>query len=432
MFQKFLLFFSAILFIAGCKSRPASVPPATTPPPQGKSASAPVEVIPPSADELTLVEASNNFAFDMYHALVNAGSPDSNVVFSPFSNFVALAMVGEGARGETAYEIRKALHLSEQPNLVHTALPNMLARFEKKQQLDTSSTLIVGDGLFSDNICPVRKDYQDWFTRLCQGEFQSVNFHDIAELKKTLDLINAWVNEKTREKITNLLAPDDLHPNIVAVLVNTLYFAGKWTHPFDKKDTHEMPFYKTAKDTVHVMMMKRDMRQNVLRMLKMPTFQFLELPYSGGRFSMLIILPNESDGLPAFDSTLNWPTWRDWTLAMSGFQSMTVRIPRLKLSSSKYLIPILETMGVQHLFDPERADLSGMLECMPVWVEKVIHSTYIEVDEAGTVAAAATAYNMALSVPPDFTANRPYLFAIVDNENGALLFMGRIVNPVEK
>lgn len=412
MHRKILLLLLATLFVAGCKPRSVEAP--------------------PSPDELALVEAANNFAFDMYRELVKAGSPDSNVVFSPFSNFVALAMVGEGARGETAAEVWKALHLENRADSVLCILPDMLKRLEKKWHSDKASELWVSDGLFSDDICPVRSDYRNWFTHACGGEFRSVIFHNPAELPKTINLINAWVTEKTKGKIPALLTSADIHDNTVAVLVNTLYFAGKWVYPFDKKETHEAVFHMINGDTVSVMMMRRDMKQNLLRMLEMPSFQFLELPYESNRFSMLILLPVEQNGLLAFDSSLNWSTWKDWTCAMNTFQRMTVRMPRLKLENRKYMIPILDRMGVRRLFDPDEADLSGMLECRPAWVDKVVHGTNVEVDEEGTVAAAATAYNMASSIPPSFIVNHPYLFAIVDNENGALLFMGRIVNPVQQ
>ncbi|RPH92713.1 serpin family protein [candidate division KSB1 bacterium] len=433
---KFLVVLTiGLCVLAGCKSRSVKEPK-----PDNQSAqpivNIPADTLPPpSAKELALVEAANLFAFDMYRELVETSSPDTNVIFSPFSNFIALAMVGEGARGETADEIRKALHLDAQPDSVRAALPDMLMRLEKKLQLDTSSTFLVGDGLFSDNICPIRMDYRDWFTRLCRGEFQPVIFHDPAELEKTRGRINAWVNEKTKGKIPGMLSPDDIHPLTVAVLVNTLYFAGRWSYPFEPKSTSEAVFNKTVKDTIHVMMMHKKMLMNQLRIFNTPTFQFLELPYKGGRFSMMILLPNETYGLPALDSKLNISSWNEWKQAMSPLEGITIAMPRLKLENRKYLIPVLCNMGVKKLFLAGQADLNSMFAYGPVWVDNVIHSALVEVDETGTVAAAATAYTMPCSAPmsrTEFIVNHPYLFAIVDNENGALLFMGRIVNPVQK
>lgn len=413
----------AALFLIGCKSRVV------------KETAQPETIvnIPPSASELALAEASNQFAFDMYRVLVEQDKSGGNIVFSPFSNFVVLAMVGEGAQGQTADEIWTALHLQDQPGLADSALPQMLQRLEKLANADTLAILETANALFSSESPPIRPEYRNWFTENCLGKYFSISF-STSSLTKTVDRINKWVSEKTHGKIPSLLNPKDISGGTTAVLVNTLYFEGKWKNPFNKKLTSEEWFYTLKGDSLRVNMMQSTKFRNSLRVLNNDSFQWVELPYKNDRFVMQLLLPRERTGMRKYDSTLTWQKWNQLSDSLTLQNDVFVQMPRQTISLRMYMMDILTKMGVHSVFMPGVADLSRMYISRGPWVDKVIHAVKIEVDETGTVAAAATAIFSVTCAQPDpviIRLDHPFFFTITDKQNGAILFMGHIVKPVE-
>lgn len=384
-----------------------------------------------TTNERRYVDATNEFAFDLYRNLANSAGRDENVAFSPFSISIGVAMLAVGARGETAEEILKALHL-QSAQTVQAALPQVLRRVKSE---DAKASLAVDVGLWYDDDYPLRREFGMWFRDSCGAKDHAANFQSAIGRWNARRTMNGWVKKLTAGKIPTLLEDNDIDEATRAVLVNALLFQGKWTYPFLPETTTERVFLTLNGQTVAVPMMEQLAKANTLRAAETATCQMLELPYGEGRYSMLILLPREPDGLLGLDTTLNLSTWRQWTaeLAMAE-QGVALQMPRYQLHDRRYINDALKTLGIVRLFGLMQADLSGMFATRDLFVSRAIHALDLEVDETGTVAAAATAFVIAIGRTDDspviFHVDRPYAFVIVDNATQAILVMGRIVNPI--
>ncbi len=234
--------------------------------------------------------------------------------------------------------------------------------------------------------------------------------------------INDWVSRSTRGKIDRIV--DGIPGNVVAYLINALYFKGDWTHQFDRRQTREAPFYRL--DGTHKIVPMMSQRRE-FPVLHAAGFQAVNLPYGNGRFSMVLVLPNEGSSLQAFYQNLTTARWAEW---MSAFQTrdVMVALPRFSIEWEKSLKEVLEAMGMEIAFDGGRADFSAMSPRKP-WIGDVVQKTILEVNEEGTVAAAVTKVVMVESAPPELRFDRPFFLAIQDNATGTLLFVGQITDP---
>lgn len=377
---------------------------------------------PLNPDTAAAVRDNNAFALDLYGRLRAA---DGNLFFSPHSLSTALAMTYAGARGGTAEELAAALHFTLGPNRLHPAFADLLRETHgtgkpRKYQLVTANRLW-GQQAY---------DFLPEFLKLTQTHYgaglREVDFADTTEeVRRT---INAWVQEQTKDKIKDLLMPGVLSGDTRLVLTNAVYFKAAWRRPFPTKETKDGNFHAAGGKKVRVPLMRTGL---TTRFFDGDTFQAVELPYENHDLSMLVFLPKKADGLAEFEKGLTAARLAEWLSKLS-LHSVDVTLPRFKVAAQPDLNKVLSEMGVRQAFDPRRADFSGMTARERLFVSAVLHKAFVDVNEAGTEAAAATGMVFdAVSAPPPatFRADRPFVFLIRDNRTGSILFLGRVMNP---
>lgn len=351
---------------------------------------------------------SNQFGFDLYRVL--AGKP-GNLAFSPFSISTALAMTSAAARGETARQFSQVLHLPDRP---HQAYHDLLERLLASPQ---DYTLSLANRLWPSQNLQLSPAFRDLLTSQYRSQPWSVDF---GQSEKTRAQINEWVAQQTQDKIKELLAPDAIDSSTVLVLTNALYFKANWQRAFDPKDTEQAPFGRGAdRVTCHLMR-----TEGVFPYYHSGSADVLELPYRGGRLSMVVVLPLEGQTL----GEVNLQRWREW---LAGLQEthIVVRLPRFKVQAGLNLPPTLKALGLDQLFGPG-CDLSGAtVNAENMFISEVVHQVCLEVDEVGSEGAAATAVVSTRSLPPCFMADRPFLFAIRERTTDTVLFLGRLERP---
>jgi len=380
------------------------------------------------ADVNTVVTGNTAFAMDLYGRL---RSQDGNLFFSPYSISTALAMTYGGARGETAKQMAQTLHFDLPTDKLHPAFAGLEASLNAVQQKGQVK-LAVANSLWPQKGYVFRPDY----LALCQKYYGTsitpVDYKgDTETARKT---INDWVEQKTNKKIVELLKPGVLKALTRLVLANAIYFKGTWDSPFETRITTGQPFHSSSTRTVTAPLMEKEARFGYA---ESPGLQVLELPYAGNDLSMVVLLPRKVDGLGDLEAKLTTQTLGAWTTNMDG-QEVHVFLPKFKTTSEFSLAETLATLGMTNAFD-DRADFSGMDGKKDLFIYAVIHKAFVEVNEEGTEAAAATAVVMAPTAAPPpnprpvpaFRADHPFLFLIRDNRTGSVLFLGRITDPTQ-
>ncbi len=369
-----------------------------------------------------VVKSSNAFATSFMAELLKT-HPKNNIFFSPISLFTALSMTYAGAKGKTKEEMENVLHISSLREKVHPAISRILSLLESESEKKEGCKLHIANALWGEREFRFLKDFIDTIKKFYGGRFFIVDFKRNVEGARKR--INEWIEKETEGKIKNLLKKGDIDPLTRLVITNAIYFKGFWASKFDKKATENMPFYVAPGKSVNVPMMQKE---GDFLYGEAEGFKAIELPYKGGKLSMLIILPCRS----------NWFTEKLPNIGKiaSSMRKMKVRIylPRFKLNTRYYLGKILSSMGMSQAFS-DRADFSGMTGDRSLKISKVIHQAYVSVDEEGTEAAAATGVVMRLKAimrVPVFKADHPFIFFIKHIPTGEILFMGRVANPKEK
>jgi len=389
----------------------------------GSSAWSQQEQSMPNAPLAAVVQASNRFALDFYRDL-SAHEPGQNVFVSPYSISTALAMTYEGSRKETRSQMASVLHIDLTDAKRRAGYSALLAGTNpgegKTYKLEVANALWgQKDFHFEPAFTSVLKDSYG-------GGFHLVDFIESSEA--TRQTMNAWVEQKTAGKIRDLIHPSDLTPITRLVLTNAIYFKSAWASPFKKQSTQTADFHVTASKTVPVPMMAQSER---FRFVRQPGVAAIELPYAGNDLSMVVILP-DSD-IDAFSASLSLESLLKLRNAMQA-QQVDLSLPRFKFETRSYLEQVLSRMGMPAAFSKKQADFSGMTGKQNLFISHVIHQAMIDVDEEGTEAAAATAVIMSFKAMhvvkrESFRADRPFLFLIVHNPTGSILFMGRVTDP---
>ncbi|MGO9916444.1 MAG: serpin family protein [Isosphaeraceae bacterium] len=376
-----------------------------------------------------LVQGNNSFALDLYAQLRRG---EGNRFLSPFSISSALAMTYAGARGDTALEIARALHFTLAPDQLHPAfhrlITEIVSRDTKASAQSPDIHLFTANALWAQQGEPILGDFQQRIESEYQGGIFPVDFRLATE--RARQRINDWVEKQTRGKIEKLLKPNQLDKSTVLVLTNAIYFKGFWESQFLKQHTVSDTFHTSASRTVKVDMMNQTGR---FRYLDERTFQALELPYRGRAVSMVILLPRAVDGLAQVEAACNEPRLEAW-LAKLAAHRVQISLPRFRLTEQIELKNTLSALGMPLAFEAGAADFSGMTGRRDVAISAVVHKAFVEVEETGTEAAAATGVVMkratAIAQPTKvFRADRPFLFLIRDNRSGSILFLGRLVRP---
>ncbi|XP_004694892.1 PREDICTED: leukocyte elastase inhibitor [Condylura cristata] len=377
-----------------------------------------------------LSAANSAFALDLFRIL-GEDSPTGNLFFSPLSVSSALAMVSLGTRGDTAAQVSKTLRFDAVEE-VHSRFQSLNAAVNKR---DAAYVLKLANRLYGEKTYHFLPEFLASTQEMYGAELASVDFQGASEGAR--QVINEWVKGQTEGKIPELLAAGMVDSMTKLVLVNAIYFKGTWQDEFKKEETKDAPFRLNKRDTKTVKMMYQKKKLPIGHIHELKC-HVLELPYKGGELSMVILLPDdiedESTGLEKIEQELTLEKLCEWTKPENLYNHMDIHVhlPKFKLEESYYLNSHLARLGVEDLFSPSKADLSGMTETRDIFISKIVHKAFVEVNEEGTEAAAATALvSKTCSLRPDqsFVADHPFIFMIRHNPSGSILFLGRLSSP---
>jgi len=389
-------------------------------------------------DLQTVVKGNNDFGFDLYQELKDE---EGNLFFSPYSISTVLTMTYAGARGETEKEMAEVLHFYLGQEQLHLKLSKIQLKLNSIQergyiQLSIANSLWFQEGYhFLDEFVSLNKNYYD-------SELKFVDFIDHTEEARIA--INTWVEKETKDKIKDIIKPGVLTNLTKLVLCNAIYLKAPWAYQFDKNDTKKASFHLTSQENIQADMMNQI---EDFRYKDFGSFSALELPYASDQYlrhkdpSMIIFLPKEIEGLTQFEENFTYANVKQWIneLKTTYPTEVIISIPKFKITSEFDLANTLSTMGMPNAFNLRTADFSGMTGTKEFFIGGVIHKAFVDVNEKGTEAAAATfvAMDMCIDMEPDkpkpqkFIADHPFIFLVRDNQTGSILFIGRIIDPTK-
>jgi len=369
-------------------------------------------------------ESSNQFAFDLYEQL---HAQPGNLFFSPASISTALTMTSAGARGQTQQQMQGVLHLRPADEQLHAGF-GTLGKLLNSGGDQQGYRLSMANRLWGQETYPFQPDFVQLTRAQYGAELAQVNF---AQSEPARRLINTWVAEQTQDKITDLIAPGVLDAMTRLVLTNAIYFKGAWDEEFSKQATQDAPFHLAANRQAAVPLMHQ---VDDFRYAEAEGLQLLELPYAKNRLSMLVLLPKQPDGLTGLEGKLAADSVARWTTGLRK-QKVRVYLPRFTMTAQFQLADVLKSMGMPLAFS-DQADFSGIATAEELKIDAVIHKAFVDVNEEGTEAAAATAVTLAPTSaivdrqePVLFRADHPFVFLIRDQQTGAILFLGRLTDP---
>jgi serpin B len=382
----------------------------------------------PGVDLAALVAGNSAFGWTLYHRVERDGG---NVVLSPYSLSTALAMAYAGARGETQREMAGVLQFPVGQQDVHTAfqaLEEQLGAQDRFFRNDDSDRfeLDIANALWGQERYGFLPTYNTLLETHYGAGINEVDFASNSEAARRT--INEWVSDRTQTKIPELIPAGQITPDMVLVLTNAVYLKGAWKRPFDEADTAPGPFTVLSGEEKIVPMMRQE---GLFFYGRSETVQALELRYENSSLAMVILLPDVGE-FPAIEAALA-PAEVDSLLRSMNWRLVSVEMPRFSFSSTYSLGKTLAEMGMRVAFTPD-ADFSGMAGANPVILSEVFHEAFIDVNEEGTEAAAATAViavgagPMEPPAPVNFTVDRPFLFLIRDMQTGTILFVGRVTD----
>nr|XP_035151032.2 serpin B6 [Callithrix jacchus] len=373
-----------------------------------------------------LAEANGTFALNLLKTLGEGNS--NNVFFSPMSMASALAMVYMGAQGNTAAQMAQVLSLNKSGGGgdVHQGFQSLLTEVNKP---GTQYLLRTANRLFGEKSCDFLSSFRDSCQKFYQAEMEELDF--ISAVEKSRKHINTWVAEKTEGKIAELLSPGTVDSLTKLVLVNAIYFKGNWDKQFGKENTKERPFKvsKNEEKPVQMMFKKSTFKKTYIGEI---FTQILVLPYVGQELNMIIMLPDETTDLRTVEKEITYEKFVEWTrLDMMDEEEVEVFLPRFKLEESYDMERVLRNLGMTDAFEVGKADFSGMSKT-DLFLSKVVHKSFVEVNEEGTEAAAATApiiRPLCRRFTSRFCADHPFLFFIQHSKTNGILFCGHFSSP---
>ncbi|MFH1337190.1 MAG: serpin family protein [Candidatus Zixiibacteriota bacterium] len=376
-----------------------------------------------TAAEKSLLKSDNKFGFKLFQEVVKE-EKDKNVFISPLSVSMALGMTYNGANGSTQEAMKNTLELNgltlQEVSESYQHLIKLFSELDPDVLFQIANSIWYRQGwTFEEEFIQLNKTY---FNSVVSG----LNFDD----PHSADVINAWVNENTNGKITEIIDPP-IDPSMVMFLINAIYFKGTWTYQFDKNATREWPFLLPDNSTRPCQMMGL---KSEFPYYENDDFQAVDLPYGKGDYSMIVFLPKWEKNVDSLIANLNQENFEVW---LSEFHSDSgkVCLPKFTLEYGLKLNDALKALGMSVAFDPGQADFSKMYPGAGLFISEVKHKTFVEVNEEGTEAAAVTSVGIAMSaLPPplpfEILVDRPFVFLIRENLSGAILFIGKIVEPI--
>jgi serpin B len=378
-----------------------------------------------------LADSNNKFTWELY-AQLRENSND-NLFFSPQSIAIALAMTWEGARGETAVQMSRVLHLGSPQSTTPDIYWRMLTQLNQsagpagQPVASRGYQLTIANGLFVQQGYNFLEPFLATLRNEYGAELGKVDF--VMQTDAARKEINDWVANQTNDKIKDLIPSGAVDEMTRLVLANAIYFKGTWSHPFEKEATRPMPFHVSAGAQADVPMMYQKER---FRFSRHEDISVIELPYKGDALSMLVLLPAKLDGLAATEKQLTPAKLTEWTAGLAQPEVM-VWLPKFTFTSEFKLNEALSKLGMPSAFVPSDADFSGMTGNRDLYISAALHKAFVDVNEEGTEAAAATGMVAGVTSapldPPTFRADHPFVFVIRDNGTGSFLFVGRVMDP---
>ena len=394
---------------------------AQTPPLQQQSSPSYEQLATPVVNP-KVTAANTKFSFKLFSEILkqNNSQNSQNIFISPTSVAIALAMTYNGAKGETQQAMAKTLELQgislQEINSANAALIAAVHNADDKVQLNIANSLWAKQDInFNPDFLQTTEDFY-------KATVTNLDFSDPG----AVNAINDWVKQSTNGKIDAIV--QQINPDDVMFLINAIYFKGKWTKEFNPAQTTQQPFYLTAGEEKQHPLMSQSGEYKYYENKK---FQAVSLPYGNdGRLSLYVFLPSDNSSLTAFYQDLNADNWEKWIAQFRNRQG-SIRLPRFKINYELTLNDTLKALGMEVAFEP-KADFSGIGDNLAL--SEVKHKTFVEVNEEGTEAAAATSVGITLTSAPseqpfEMNVDRPFFCTIRDNQTGTVLFMGSIVNP---
>jgi len=370
-----------------------------------------------------LVEANNLFGIKLFKEVLKAEEPGENVMISPLSVSLALAMTYNGADGDTKVAMEKILELYgltvDEINENYKTLIDALA------SVDPKVLMSIANSIWYKQEFDVEQDFinvnQDYF----YAEVSPLDFND----PESVTTINNWVANKTNDKITEIL--DEIPIDAVMYLINAIYFKGIWKYEFEESNTEEKPFYLSDGTTKDVPMM---VQEGSFNYFSNDILQAVEMPYGAGNYSMIILLPQYNKTPDDIIDQLNNDNWNSWLSEFYEAEKIQIHLPKFKFEYKNKLNDELINMDMGIAFDPYNADFSKINSLEQLFISRVIHKSFIEVNEEGTEAAAVTMVEISLTSSGGetgihFYVNQPFIFAIKEKYTNTIIFIGKVMEP---
>ncbi len=379
------------------------------------------ELSPLQRIELNTVQGGNDFSFELFNRVVQSEPNNTNVFISPFSVSMALAMTSNGANAELRAKMAAILGFPDlsqaEVNSAYKSLENRVKQMDNRVRFDNANAVWYRNGLVVKN--SFKEAVFDYYNAAVMGEdFQN---------PQTVNKINNWVSNKTQGKIPSII--DQINPEHVMFLINALYFKADWKVPFDEKETQNREFQLASSETIQVPTMKT--KSAKYRYLSHQEVELVDIPYGNGQFSMTVLMPNAGVSLNSFTESLSINALNNWLNAAAevGYE---LYLPKFKVVYEISLNDVLTEMGLGKAFSGRNGGFSEIFEDDNLYIiNEVKHKTFVEVNEQGTEAAAVTSVGVGVtSLPPSVRVNRPFVYVIREKHTDAILFIGKMENPL--
>ncbi|OFX60850.1 MAG: hypothetical protein A2066_20325 [Bacteroidetes bacterium GWB2_41_8] len=368
-----------------------------------------------------IIAADNQFGFELFQKIEASLDEPKNTMISPMSVSLALAMVYNGAEGNTKKQMEEMLHKAGlTPDDINQSYKDLVAGLASH---DPRVELSISNAIYYRNNFPVKTDFITTNQNYYNAEVSGLDF---TKTTQTLNTVNGWVKNNTKGKIDKII--EEVKPSDIMYLLNAIYFNGEWKYQFDKKETKNLSFTKEDKTTVQVPTMTIE---NSFNYYNQQNFQLLEMPYGSGKYSMLIFLPASGKNTGDVISMMTTENVTDWISKLTEHKKK-IYLPKFEFKFDNSLVDELKALGMTDAFG--NANFSGIADAADLVISEVMHKSYIKVDERGTEAAAVTGITVELtSMPVDnsFRADHPFVFAIREKDTEAILFIGKVMNPVQ-
>jgi serpin B len=383
----------------------------------------------PATQTQAYVKTINDFSFSFFEQLYQNPSMDDTLFYSPYSVFTALAMTYEGAKGTTADEMAQVLNIPQNNESFHSYVHSLYKYLNK----DDEYTISTANALWIRENYQILSTYLDTVETYYQANSQRVDFSKPVE---AAEIINQWIENNTNNLIKDLISPGDIDPALCRlILTNAIYFNGTWQVQFDEANTTEREFELSTGEKTNVSTMVLTGTEDKFNYTETDQLQLLELPYAGDEISMIIGLPKDDVSLSTVINDLNETAYNAWFDSMKK-EEIDIYLPKFKIETPVLnLNQYLQTLGIKEAFSTN-ADFSGITGNKDLLISNVLHKAYIDVNEVGTEAAAATAVIMELtsvngggSSRITFDCDHPFLFMLQHKETGTILFMGTVEHP---